>query len=360
MKTTFLEEFRIQNKNKEKTMKNKILFLLAIFLFSSCLRTVEYHRTNQIKDGKYDSEYPVHPVADYLEGIAQTVKMVSVLAYFNNYTFPAESNVTMQMIEDDDLESLADHEYYLNQPATGTATVIYYQNRKIGLITCAHVLDFPDTVVTYYQTTDGKPTKYVASVTIKSRQANNVIELPDIDNFEIIAMDTDTDLAFIGKDLEISSSFPIRVFRHKVGAAEELQWGTHAYLIGYPRGKKMLSSCIVSKPGDKTFLIDAALPRGISGGLILATRDGAPNFEFVGMANAISAEKKLYLAPKKMEEQSEYDVQSAYNDDAYIRLHEEIYYGVTHAISIEVIMEFLEKNKDALKKKGYYFDKLFY
>jgi len=341
-------------------MKNIFCFLLFVLFFSGCLRTVEYHRTNQIKDGKYDSEYPVHPVADYLESISQTVKMVSVLAYFNNYTFSAESKVTKRMIENDEFESKANHEYYLNQPATGTATVIYYQNRKIGLITCAHILDFPDTVVTYYRDSDGNPSEYVASVTIKNRQANNVIELPDIDNYDIIAMDTDTDLAFIGKDLEISSSFPVQVFKHKIGAAEELQWGTHAYLIGYPRGKKMLSSCIVSKPGDKTFLIDAALPRGISGGLILATRDGAPNFEFVGLANAISAEKKLYLAPEKMEKQSEYDIQSAYTNDAFVKLHEEIYYGVTHAISIEVIMDFLNKNEDALNKKGYYFDKLFY
>jgi len=341
-------------------MKKNYYLFLTILLLSSCLKTVEYHKINQVKDGKYDSEYPMHPVADYLESVAQTVKMVSVLAYFNNYTFAAERKVTKQLIENDEFDSLVSYEYYLNQPATGTATVIYYQNRKIGLITCAHILDFPDTVYTYYQDSNGKQSQYVASVTIKNRQANNVIELPDIDNFEIIAMDTETDLAFIGKEFDISTSFPIQVFKHKIGKADELQWGTHAYLIGFPRGKKMLSSCIVSKPNDKTFLIDAALPRGISGGLILATRDGAPNFEFIGIANAISAEKKQYLAPKQMENQSEYNVQSAYKDDAFIKQHEEIYYGVTHAISIEVIMEFLQDNKDVLKKKGYYLDNMFY
>ena len=122
----------------------------------------------------------------------------------------------------------------------------------------------------------------------------------------------------------------------------------------------MISSCIVSKPSDKNFLIDAALPRGISGGLILAMRDGAPNFEIVGLANAISAEKKQYLAPKRMEEQSEYGVKLPYTDDAYIKTHEEIYYGVTHAISIETIMEFLEKNKSELRIKGYFLENMFF
>jgi hypothetical protein len=336
------------------------LLLSAIFLISGCMRSVQYYKTNQIKDGKYDSEYPAQPVAEYLEKIALCVKMVSVLTYYNNYSFPLDSRVTKRMIAEDDFESKADHQYFLNQPATGTATVIYYQNRKVGLITCAHILDFPDTVFTYYQNSLDQPTKYVASVTIKTRQANNVIELPVIDNFEIIVMDSDADLAFIGKELDISPSFPVPVFNYKIGFAEELQWGTHIYLLGFPRGKKMITSCIVSKPNDKTFLIDAALPRGISGGLILATRDGAPNFEFVGLANAISADKKQYLAPNGIKDQSEYAVQLPYIDDAYIKVHEEIYYGVTHAISIEAIMKFLEKNKDSLNEKGYNFDKLFY
>jgi trypsin-like peptidase len=340
-------------------MKKYVYFLLVLFLVG-CLRTVQYHKTNQIKDGKYDSEYPSQPVSEHLEKIAQSVKMVSVLAYFSNFSFTAESKVTKKMVIDDEFESKADQQYYLNQPATGTATVVYYQNRRVGLITCAHILDFPDTVYSYYQNGSGDPTEFLSSVTIKTRQANNVIELPDIDNFEIIALDNETDLAFIGKDLEINPSFPIPVFNFKIGSAEELQWGSHVYLFGYPRGKKMISSCIVSKPGEKTFLIDAALPRGISGGLILATRDGAPNFEFVGLANAISAEKKQYLAPKRLIDQSEYDVQLPYTEEAYIKLHEEIYYGVTHAISVEMILEFLRKNETKFRTKGYFPDKMFF
>lgn len=340
----------------------KIYFILfaCILLVSACLRSVQYIKTNHIKDGKYDSEFPVQPVSEHLDRIMRTVKMVSVLAYFNNYTFTYDSRITKNDVKNDEFESKAIHKYFLNQPATGTGTVIYYRNRKVGLITCAHVVDFPDTVYSYYQNEQGNPSEFVASVTIKTRQANNVIELPDIDNFEIIAMDNESDLAFIGKDMDINQSFPIPVFDYKIGSSEELQWGTHVYIFGYPRGKKMISSCIVSNPGDKTFLIDAALPRGISGGLILATRDGVPNFEMVGMANAISAEKKQYLAPKKMEDLSEYNVQLPYRDDAYIKLHEEIYYGVTHAISVETIMDFINHNKSALQEKGFYLENFFY
>lgn len=340
-------------------MKTNFSLLIFLILLSSCIKTIEYRQADQAKDGKYDSEYPMYPVADYLESISRTVKMVSVLAYFNNYTFTAESQVTKEMIKNDDFVSLASHEYFLNQPATGTATVIYYQNKKIGLITCAHILDFPDTVVTYYQDNNGNPTKYIAAVTIKNKQTNNVIELPDIDDFEIIAIDKEHDLAFIGKDLEISSPIPIPVYSFKVGTADELQWGTHAYLIGYPRGKKMISSCIVSKPGEKSFLIDVAMPRGISGGPIFAIRDGAPNFELVGMANAISAETKLYLAPQKKVNETEYKVQTPYEDDAFIEHHEEIYYGVTHAISIEVVMDFLKNNESKLREKRYYSERMF-
>jgi hypothetical protein len=160
--------------------------------------------------------------------------------------------------------------------------------------------------------------------------------------------------------MDINQSFPIPVLNAKIGSAEEMQWGTQVYVFGFPRGKKMISSSIVSKPSERTFLIDAALPRGISGGLILATRDGPPNFEFVGLANAISAEKKQYLAPKPIKGQSEYDIQTPYSDDAFVKTHEEIYYGVTHAISIETIVGFLQENQSVLREKGYYFDRLFF
>jgi len=339
-----------------------LFFVIAVAYFVlviGCAPKTKYYTANQIEDGEYDSEYPIQPVSDELTKIIESIKLVTVLAYYENYTFSLVSQLKKEDFSNDSFTSKAIKKIYLNQPATGTATVVFYYKRKIGLLTCAHILNFPDTVYTYYKDYLGMDTEYVASVTIKTRQTNNVIDLPQVKDFEIIVMDNELDLAIIGKELSINPTFPIPVFNYEVGNAEDLNWGTHVYLLGFPRGKKMVTSSIVSKPGINTFLIDAAMPRGISGGIILALRDGVPNFELVGMANAVSAETKFYLIPDKKKNQSEYNPNQSYTGESFIGVHEEIYYGVTHAISIESIMQFIYDNEHILNQKGYYMDKLF-
>ncbi len=339
-----------------------LFFVIAVtyFIFViGCSPKTKYYSSNQIEDGKYDSEYPIQPVAEDLAKIIESIKLVTVLAYYENFTFSLANQLKKGDFSDDSFRSKAIKKIYLNQPATGTATVVFYHKKKIGLLTCAHILNFPDTAFTYFKDYLGMDTEYVASITIKTRQTNNVIDLPQVKDFEIIVMDNELDLAIIGKDLSINPTFPIPVFNYKIGNAEDLNWGTHVYLLGFPRGKKMITSSIVSNPGPTNFLIDAAMPRGISGGIILALRDGVPNFELVGIANAVSAETEYYLTPDKKYNQSEFNPNQSYTGDSFIGVHEKIYYGVTHAISIESIMQFIYDNEQILNQKGYYMDKLF-
>ena len=65
-------------------------------------------------------------------------------------------------------------------------------------------------------------------------------------------------------------------------------------------GHKMITRGIVSNTRDDksdSFLIDALFNRGFSGGIILAIRDGVPNFELVGMAKSVSAKNEYLLTP---------------------------------------------------------------
>ncbi|MCK7529466.1 MAG: hypothetical protein MZV64_73895 [Ignavibacteriales bacterium] len=48
----------------------------------------------------------------------------------------------------------------------------------------------------------------------------------------------------------------------------------------------MVTKAIVSNPSrdeSGSFLVDAVVNNGMSGGLVLAIKDGVPNFEMVGM-----------------------------------------------------------------------------
>ena len=106
-------------------------------------------------------------------------------------------------------------------------------------------------------------------------------------------------------------------------------------------------------------IIDANFNRGLSGGIVLAIRDGIPNFELVGMAKSVSASNDYFLQPKQTVEEYSYDPKIPYRGDSYVRLQSIINYGVTHVISIETIQEFIQNSEDILDDKGYYFYDLF-
>ena len=150
--------------------------------------------------------------------------------------------------------------------------------------------------------------------------------------------------------------FPIQVFRYPFGAARELEWGSFVYLFGYPSGYKMVTKGIVSSPRKDrfdTFLIDAVFSRGFSGGIALAIRDGVPNFELVGMVKLVSARTSYVLVPEKDDGVVEYDPTVPYDGQIFVERKTEIEYGVTQAISVEMIRDFLESHRASLKAQGY-------
>lgn len=327
-----------------------------------CQKSITKLESSQLLDGEYDSEFPQTPVSDYLEKITESVKLVSILAFYESFDFNRQSEIIKEDINEDLLEKAATARYTFEKPSTGSATIVYYHNNRVALLTCAHIVDFPDTVITYYRDAFGINTKYIQSIAFKVKQNNNLIDLPQLRNFEILAMDPKMDVAIIGKEIKLLDSYSnqsliyIPVLEYPLGSAEDLNWGSFVYIIGYPRAKKMVSTATVSSPNydrNYSFLIDASLQRGMSGGIVLAIRDGVPNFEIVGMTNAVSAETQYILQPEKDIDISEWDVHRPYTGDIYAHMHKSIYYGITYAISIEKIKRFMQNNKDLLLSKGY-------
>ena len=156
--------------------------------------------------------------------------------------------------------------------------------------------------------------------------------------------------------LNASRNVPIPVFSYKMGKAAELNWGTFVYIFGFPNGKKMISSAIVSNPNrDKFngFMIDATMERGISGGIILAIRDDAPNFELVGMATAISAEREYILRPDDILKETEINFGRPYDGTIILDKRVKFNYGIIYAVSIEAIQDFLSDNKQILLEEGF-------
>ena len=346
-----------------------IIFVFGyLFFMSACTREIHKFQYDQILDGKYDSEFPLKPASSALKEVLQSVRLISILTFYDSYDYKKESKTDVSILRNKTLKQDASVKYGYDRPANGSSTIIYYHNNKVALLTCAHIVNFPDTVITYFKDNLGKDTPYIQNISIKIGQNNSLIDMPELNDFKILVMDRERDLALVGKDLSINplnlverdlitaNRQPIKVLSCKLGLAAELDWGCFVYMLGYPRAKKMVSTAVVSSPNydqRNSFLLDGSLQRGISGGLVLAVRDGIPNLELVGITNAVSSEVQYILEPEKNFNISEWDLTRPYDGDVFVRAYQSTYYGITYAIGIETVLDFINKNASALVDQGY-------
>jgi hypothetical protein len=337
-----------------------LLLSISFILLYSCtpnqLNETLENSYFQINDGKYDSHFPFQPVDSDIARIEKTVKLITNLTFYQAYDFSIESKIRYDDLNSKNIEEKYIKKYILELPASGTATIIAQHANKLALLTCHHIVSTSDTLINYHLDADEKSTPFIQNVAIKSRESINIIELPWLHNVRILASDKDLDVAILMATLNASRNVPIPVFSYKMGKAAELNWGTFVYIFGFPNGKKMISSAIVSNPNrDKLngFMIDATMERGISGGIILAIRDDAPNFELVGMATAISAEREYILRPDDILKETEINFGRPYDGTIILDKRVKFNYGIIYAVSIEAIQDFLSDNKQILLEEGF-------
>jgi hypothetical protein len=215
---------------------------------------------------------------------------------------------------------------------------------------------FQDTSLWYYSTPGGEKTPYVRSISIKEKQTNYVGAFPEGGEVGIILIDKDLDIAIMGKKFQSIPQRIIPVFGYPTGRAKELEWGSFVYLLGYPSGYKMLTKAIVSSPNKDrkgSFLVDAVFSGGFSGGVVLAIRDGVPNFELVGIVRLVSAHFEYFLTPKKGDNRVEYDPVVPYAGETYVERKSDIEYGIAQAIPVEEIRDLIEEHRSDLLRQGY-------
>jgi len=338
-----------------------LLLVISQLVLNSCARKIYEVTYPTLLDGKYDSEFPYRSSSKQLEEIGASVKMISVIAFYKNNVIAEHTRLTEAGLSDAVIEANTIEITHSNTSASGTATIINYDDRRIALLTCAHIIDFPDTVITYHKSVNSN-NSFIKNISIKERQINYVGDLPEGGDIDIIFMDTEMDIAIVGKQLTHEPEFPINVLDYPFGKARDLEWGSFVYLMGFPVGHKMITKGIVSSPRmdrNTAFMIDAPFNRGSSGGIVLAIRDGIPNFELVGIANSVSAKTNYLLAPEDDIDYEEWDKDVPYKGQMYLRQQESIRYGVTHIIAIEAIVKALKNNQKEFLKQGYDFRKLY-
>jgi hypothetical protein len=334
-----------------------ILILAPVSVISiSCAPSIYKEVYPTLADGKYDSEFPYRGCSQQLEEISESVKRISVMTSYKCYSIPLKDSVRFSEISPQVLERGERAVSFQHQSNAGTGTMIYNRDGRIALLTCAHVVDFPDTATTYYLSENRQPTVYVRTFSLRKSQLIFLSEVAGGIALEVLALDRAADLVLLGQKLDARQTLGVRAFTYPFGKAKELEWGTFVYLFGYPSGYRMVTKGIVSSPnkdGKGSFIVDAVVTPGASGSIALAIRDGVPNFELVGLVKLIPAQVSYLLAPWTRGGEIQYEPQELYQGEIYVERKTEIQYGIVQIISSETVLDMIQRNLRQLAEKGY-------
>ncbi len=338
-------------------MKVLSCLIPVLFLFfQSCNPTKPVTNTNAVfADNKYDSEFTGKSISNDIENVTMAVHKLNVVAFYMTYEFEPGAMPDKSNLNSGNLIIKASSTNMNTQSVAGTATVVYNNNLLLGMLTCNHIIDFPDTVVAWYRSR----AQGIRAVAIRVKQSNFVLGLPDGGDVSIVAVDKSNDIAFLKQRIEMTGA-TVKVLNYPIGRVKDLDWGSRVYIVGYPLGNLMVTSAIVSKPRNNNsskFLTDAVFNQGISGSPVLAIRDGVPNFELVGMAASTSAKSIYFLKPADEDQLRQNN--EAYVGDVVVSSERVINYGVTFTVTIDEIKRFLNTNKDLLESEGFITDRFF-
>ena len=336
-------------------MFNKLTILLIIILtLFSCTRYIHDFSNLIVEDGQYDTEFPNRDCSAELREISNATKMLTCVGYYTEYKFTLGNRFTLPDIKIEEAVKTTS----FNNNSTGTATIIHKENNQIAMLTCAHIVNMPEKIITYFE----EPyDHYVASISFLTKKMIYCSEIVT-DDIEILVLDDKIDIAILGAKTPDAINL-VPVLDYPIGNAKKLNWGSFTYLFGFPRGYKMISHGIVSfsKPQpEKYFYLDSPFNRGFSGGLVVGIKDGVPNFEMIGIATSAAAEFYQYLAPKLNNEAEDFEMTfEPYKGEIFTKKLEMIMYGVTQITSINAITKFWEENRNYLDSRGYHLNSFF-
>jgi len=331
--------------------------LLVLILFVlGCAPTVYQTKLHTDINNKYDTEFPYRDSSPILTTVSQTIHRISSIAFYEAYIYGRNSKVKLSDINGKNLKSNAIEKIFFNKTSSGTATVIYSANRKLALLTCDHIVDYPDTIISYWADKKGVFTNFVKSISLKKNENIYAVGFPELGKLSLIASDSEVDLAILGITFSIDYPGKFPALSIPIGYANQLDWGSFVYMFGFPINYKMVSHAIVSRPNYKNrgeFLIDGVVNRGFSGGLVMAVRNGIPNLELVGIIRSVPRDLKNILQPEVLKNNKQYDPLVPYKGDVYANVNEKINYGITKVISTESIAKFLVRNRNKITSYGY-------
>ncbi|PAU93031.1 hypothetical protein CK503_14005 [Aliifodinibius salipaludis] len=302
----------------------------------------------------YTSAFPQKNISSQLKNAQQSVVRIVSTGFYNNYSFNDKA-ITLADIKTNPPKDIATSQTSVEESTSGTAIILGRNNQNSLLATCHHTVFFPDTMITYYEGPDIPDETYVESISIKNNQTSLVYTSSELQPFEVLATKPRADLALLNVEFEQTGNLDLYPLTIDAGNSDFLQLGSLIYVLGFPKSYPMVTRGLASPSdswNDRFFVTDAIFNPGISGGLILASNDNFKSFEWVGMASSSTASRENILVPRPNADTYS-NITRPYSDSVFVTQKSRINYGITQAIPINQVREFLKEQQSLLESKGF-------
>lgn len=307
----------------------------------------------------YTTAFPNRDIAEHLEEAQQAIIRIISTSHYDTYVFE-KPQIRLTDIQTNKLDDISSGQYTNEESTAGTSIILDLDDEgETLLITCAHAVNSPDTLISYFEGEGFPSDTFVESVSIKRRQTDLLFTPNGLSNFEVIAEDRLSDLALLSATLNSDARSEYRSLGFEMGRMEYLQPGSFLYVLGFPKGFPMITRGVASTQAlrpHRYFIMDALFNPGVSGGLVISSRDNFRSFEWIGMARSATASKETVLVPRpdaEEENNSQQRIIRPYGDTVFIDQKNRISYGITQAIPISEIRSFLDENSALISRQGF-------
>lgn len=342
------------------TPARKALSVIGVLIFvSSGCGSSSQTASSSETSSYYASGLGSFPVNDQIEDGFKSVRRIQNNTIYRSYFFPDGSGIREGDLPEMDLDALNAETSVETHSNAGTATVVFNDDIYAVLLTAAHTVSQPDTMVHFSETNQNTENPFVEGVSVKISENRFVITDYGIVTLDILSADVNKDLALLITASGYEARDQLQVLNIPAGDYDRVEWGSRVFAMGYPRGVQMVSAGVISLTSHphRTFLADLNINRGFSGGIVSTVNSETGRMEWVGMITSAMGESLTYLIPDKTI-LVDYNPDIAYEGDLFIENHHLIHYGIGYGVSITDIHHFIQENETVLQREGIGLDKI--
>lgn len=321
-----------------------IVFFLMTFL-ASC-KTVK-HRQPEFSSGQLESVFPDDQARQQFSAMSSSVIRLTSYVNYELSIFEVGSQVTLDMAEDTSVLAKIRARVNRNESFSGTAFIIAQDDSSMFLMTCAHTVSFPDTIISWDNKADADGDRFVLSIARKTSSLVQAAFPERAVKMKVVIIDESSDLALLQAENIAGNVNPLSA-AHKLCA--DLQWGDKLWIAGFPTGRFMLTTGVAGKSGsDGVFATDAPLSEGYSGSPVMVYDIEAKRFGLAGVARSVPAKALYVLKPEFEIHEMQYNPAIPYTGPVYAATDYRSVAGVSLVVSSEKVASLMQKAGFVLK-----------